>query len=83
MLVGGFQDSAKVEKWPGLFRSLVTGYQEVCPLTSPEHHALYGMMVAIEFLFVAFSLETQAIEAAKCNASLLNWLSANRRLISA
>jgi len=82
ILVGGFQDSAKAEEWPGLFRSLVTGYQEAYPLTSPEHHALYGMLAAIELLFVAFSLETQATEAAKCNASLLNWLSANRELIS-
>jgi Ser/Thr protein kinase RdoA (MazF antagonist) len=81
ILVGGFQDSAKVEKWPGLFRSLVKGYQEVCPLVSPEHLALYGTLIAIQLLFMAFSLETQAAEAARCNASVLNWLSANRELI--
>lgn len=82
ILVAGFQDSSKVEKWPGLFRSLVEGYQEAYPLTTPEHRALYGVLVAIELLFVAFSLETQATEAAKCNARMINWLSANRELIS-
>jgi Ser/Thr protein kinase RdoA (MazF antagonist) len=81
ILVGGFQDSAKVEKWPGLFRSLVRGYQEGCPLTSPEHLALYGTLAAIQLLFMAFSLETQDEGAARCNARVLNWLSANRELI--
>lgn len=82
ILVGGFQDSAKVEKWPSLFRSLARGYQQVYPLTSPERRALYGVFVAIQLLFVAFSFETQAADAAKCNASVLKWLSANRELIS-
>jgi len=83
ILVGGFQESAKVEKWPGLFRSLVRGYQEVCPLTSSEHLALYGTLAAIQLLFMAFSLETQTEGAARCNASVLSWLSANRELVLA
>ncbi|MBE9513544.1 MAG: phosphotransferase [Chloroflexi bacterium] len=82
ILVGGFQDSAKVQKWPGLFRSLVRGYQELCPLTSSEHLAAYGTLAAIQLLFMAFSLETQAEDAARCNASVLSWLSANRELVS-
>jgi Ser/Thr protein kinase RdoA (MazF antagonist) len=81
MLVGGFQDSAKVEKWPGLLRSLVKGYQEVCPLTSSEHLAMYGTLAVIQLLFMAFSLENQAEGAARCNASVLKWLSANRELL--
>jgi len=81
ILVGGFEDSAKVEKWPILFRSLVRGYQEVCPFTSPENLALYGTLAAIQLLFMAFSLQTQAEGAARFNASVLNWLSTNRELI--
>jgi Ser/Thr protein kinase RdoA (MazF antagonist) len=81
ILVGGFQDSAKVEKWPSLFRSLVRGYQEVCPLTLPERLALYGTLAAIQLLFLAFCLETQAEEAARCNSSVLKWLSVNREFI--
>ena len=83
ILVSGFQDSAKLEKWLGLFRSLVRGYQEVCPLTSSEYLALYGTLAAIQLLFMAFSLETQAEGAARCNASVLSWLSANKELVLA
>ena len=82
ILVGGFQDSAKIKKWPSLFRSLVSGYQEMCPLTSSEHLAVYGTLASIQLLFMAFSLETQAEGAARCNASVLSWLSTNRELVS-
>lgn len=80
ILVSGFEDAARVEKWPGLFHSLLEGYQAVCPLTSPEYLALYGTLAAIQMLFAAFSLETQAKGAAKFNVKVLNWLSANREL---
>ena len=83
LLVSGFEDPAKVEKWPGLFHFLVRGYQEVFPLTSPERLALYGTLAAIELLFMAFSLETQAEGAARCNARVLRWLSANRECLVA
>ncbi len=81
LLVSGFPHIEKMQSWPALFRSLVKGYQEVFPLTSSESLALYGTLAAIELLFAAFSLETQAEEAAKCNASVLNWLTENRELI--
>ncbi len=82
LLVGGFPDLEKVAQWPGLFRSLVRGYEEVCPLTPSEYLVLYGTLVAIQLLFMAFSLESQAEGAARCNAGVLNWLSANRDLVS-
>ncbi len=81
LLVSGFPDTEKMQSWPTLFRSLVKGYQEVCPLNSSELSVLYGTLAAIELQFVAFSLETQDDGAARCNASVLNWLSANRGLI--
>ncbi|MBN2385812.1 MAG: phosphotransferase [Anaerolineales bacterium] len=81
LLVSGFPD--KIQMWPALFQSLVDGYQGVCPLTSSELLATYGTLVAIEILFAAFSLETQDEGAARCNVSVLNWLSANRELIFA
>jgi Ser/Thr protein kinase RdoA (MazF antagonist) len=81
ILVGGFQDSAKVKKWPGLFRSLLRGYQDVFPLTLAEQAALYGTLAGIQLLFMAFSLETHAEGAAKCNASVLKWLSAHREVV--
>ena len=81
LLVSGFPDTEKMHSWPVLFHSLLKGYQEVCPLSSSELLALYGTLAAIELLFAAFSLETQAEGAARCNISVLNWLSANRELI--
>ena len=82
ILVSGFPDSAKVEMWPDLFRAMVHGYHAGCPLTSPEVQALYGTLAAIELVFMAFSLETHARGAARCNASVLDWLSKNKERIS-
>lgn len=81
LLVNGFPYTEKLQRWPALFGSLVKGYQEVCPLTPSELFALYGTLAAIELLFVAFSLETQAEGAARCNVSVLSYLSENRELI--
>jgi Ser/Thr protein kinase RdoA (MazF antagonist) len=82
ILVGGFQDPAKVERWPGLFRSIVKGYEEVSPLTPTEPPAVYGVMAAIQLLFAAFSLETRAEAAARCNARVLRWLAGHREALS-
>jgi Ser/Thr protein kinase RdoA (MazF antagonist) len=81
ILVSGFPDLKKVERWPEHFHSLMSGYEEVCPLNATEGHALYGTLVAIQLLFMAFSLDTQAEGAARCNANVLNWLSVNREVI--
>ena len=54
----------------------------MCPLSSIELQAIPGTLAAIELLFMAFSLETQAEGAAKCNASVLDWLSRNKEHIS-
>ncbi len=81
ILVGGFSDSAKVAQWPGILRRLMQGYQEQCPLTTAETQAVYGTLVTIQLLYMAFSLETQAAGAAQYNARVLNWLSANRENI--
>ena len=78
ILVGGFQDSAKREKWSDILYALVDGYQEMCPLSLIELQAIPGTLAAIELLFMAFGLETQAEGAAKCNASVLDWLSRNK-----
>lgn len=83
ILVSGFPEPKKMQLWPALFCSLLKGYQEVCPLTRLEVSALYPMLQAIELLFVAFSLRTQDEDAARCNISLLRWLSAHREQIPA
>ena len=45
---------------------------------SPHPRTMYAILACIEFLFMAFSLETHAEGAAQCNAQVLEWLSANR-----
>lgn len=81
LLVSAFPDTEKMQRWPALFRSILNGYQVACPLSAAELLALYGTLAAIELLFAAFSLETHAEGAARCNAKVLQWLSANRELL--
>ena len=82
LLVSGFQDSEKVKKWPRLFQALVCGYRELCSLTLPELHTLPGILVTIQLLFMAFSIETHAEDAARCNMSVLKWLSTKEAYFS-
>jgi Ser/Thr protein kinase RdoA (MazF antagonist) len=81
ILVGGFYASSKREKWLELFQALIGGYQEMCPLSSSELQTIQGMLVAIELLFIAFSLETHTDGAAQCNARILDWLLKNKERI--
>jgi Ser/Thr protein kinase RdoA (MazF antagonist) len=82
LLVSGFPDTEKMQAWPALFHSLLKGYQAVCALHHSELQALHGTLAAIELLFAAFSFETQAEETARCNISVLKWLSTSRDLMS-
>lgn len=81
MLVSGFQDPEKAQKWPVLFCSLIRGYEAFCPLVPSEYLAVYGVLVTIEFIFVAFCLDTHNEDAARSNASMLCWLSRNREAL--
>ncbi len=78
LLVAGFPAEEKLRAWLALFRALVRGYSAVNPLVPAEREAVYGMLVAIEMLFIAFSLEGGAEAAARCNESLVHWLAAKR-----
>ena len=82
LLVSAYPDEAKMQAWPGLFHALVKGYQSVIPLTATEIKAMFGILEAIELLFIAFSLEAGADSAAKCNESIFHWLAANRERIA-
>ena len=78
ILVGGFEDSEKGQRWPSLFHSLVRGYEEFCPLTASERLAVYGVFVTIELLFIAYFLDMHNVDAARTNERLLYWLATNR-----
>jgi Ser/Thr protein kinase RdoA (MazF antagonist) len=81
ILVDGFEASEKAQKWPALFRSLVAGYEAFRPLSSAERLAVYGVLVAIEFLFIAFWLGRCDEDNAGSIERLLYWLSANRKVL--
>lgn len=78
ILVEGFEDSEKGQKWPSLFYSLTRGYEEFCPLTGSERLAMYGVFVVIELLFIAFWMDRHNADAARISERLLYWLAANR-----
>jgi Ser/Thr protein kinase RdoA (MazF antagonist) len=78
ILVSGYPDAIKMQRWPDLFRELIKGYQETHPLTPAEKSSLYSILVMIELQFAAFSLEIGAQKAAQCNLSLVRFLAENR-----
>lgn len=77
MLVGGVGDVAKERAWPGLFRALVRGYEEYCPLTAAERRATYAVFVMIELLFIAFFMELGYAEATATSIRALHWMTAH------
>ncbi len=81
ILVDGFQDPEKARKWLALFRSLVNGYEAFYSLSPQERLAVYGVLVVIELLFIAFFVDTHNEDAAKNTERLLYWLSANRETL--
>lgn len=81
ILVDGFQDPEKADKWLGLFRSLVRGYETFCSLSFSERMAVYGVLVTIELLFTAYWLDTHNEDAARSTERMLYWLSANREAL--
>lgn len=81
ILVDGFQDPEKADKWLALFRSLVSEYETFRALSSSERLAVYGVLVTIELLFTAYWLDTHNEDAARSTERLLYWLSANRETL--
>ena len=81
ILVDGFEDSEKAQKWPALFRSLVAGYETFRPLSSAERLAVYGVLVTTEFIFVAYWLDKHNEDAARSSERMLYWLTANREAL--
>jgi Ser/Thr protein kinase RdoA (MazF antagonist) len=81
VLVDGFEDAEKAQKWPTLFRSLVAGYEAFRPLSSAERLAVYGVLVATEFIFIAFWLDRGDEDNARSSERMLYWLVENREAL--
>jgi Ser/Thr protein kinase RdoA (MazF antagonist) len=81
ILVDGFEDAERAQKWPALFRSLVSGYETFRPLSPPGRLAVYGVLVAIELIFIAFWLDHRDRDNARSIGHMLYWLSVNREAL--
>jgi Ser/Thr protein kinase RdoA (MazF antagonist) len=78
LLVSGFENPDKGRKWPTLFHSLLSGYQELCSLTPREHKSIYAVMIGIELIFLAFWVDNNNIKFTKQTENLLFWLENNK-----
>jgi Ser/Thr protein kinase RdoA (MazF antagonist) len=81
ILVGGFEEPEKAEKWPAIFQSLIQGYQEHCLLTPSELKHAYEMLVAIELIFTAYWLSKPNADGARQVESLLYWLEKHKDIL--
>ena len=82
LLVEGFEDREKGRLWPALFRAMVRGYEEFCPLADSERRAVFGVFVAIELIFIAFWIDRGNKDAAGQCERLLYWLAAHRDVLA-
>jgi Ser/Thr protein kinase RdoA (MazF antagonist) len=82
ILVDGFEDAEKAQKWPALLRSMVRGYETVRPLSSTERLAVYGVLVTTQFIFIAYWLDKHNDEDnARSSERMLYWLVENRKAL--
>jgi Ser/Thr protein kinase RdoA (MazF antagonist) len=74
ILVGGFGQPEQRAVWSGIFGALLGGYEQHVPLTDAEREAVLPVLMSIQLLFIAFSLNVGNPGAAKCNERVLGWL---------
>ena len=74
LICGKTDNPAMVGIWKTLCKNLLSGYDEVNPVTGDEREALPVMMIAIELLFVAFWNCGGNIEERRKAAGLAEWL---------
>ena len=81
ILVGGWQSPEKRNAWPRLFAALLSAYGSSQSLTETEAGAVFPVLLAIQLMFMAFSLGQKQDSAARCNGEVLAWLVDNRQRI--
>lgn len=74
LLCGKIDNPAKVKMWKIIFKNIVTGYNEISPLTNDERKALPVMMIAIELLFVTFWNQKGNVDACNSAAELAQFI---------
>jgi Ser/Thr protein kinase RdoA (MazF antagonist) len=74
MLVGGWRLPQNRNTWLVLLQALMRGYG----LTQTEGRAVFPALLAIQLMFMAFSLDRGQLDAARCNEDVLHWLASKR-----
>lgn len=84
ILAGCFDDPAKREKWFGIYRAILMGYDEVAILTVEEKKSMWYVLLSIQLIFMAYLCTCNNTGMAVKNERVLIWLYQNRdRLIIA
>ncbi|MCP4536126.1 MAG: phosphotransferase [Chloroflexi bacterium] len=74
ILVSGFGQPEQRTAWSNIFCALLDGYEQYIPLTVTEREAIHPILMSIQLLFIAFSLNMGNPGAAKFNERVLYWL---------
>ncbi|MBQ6696894.1 MAG: helix-turn-helix domain-containing protein [Lachnospiraceae bacterium] len=80
ILSENFKSSVEeTEKWFGIFRDILTGYDSVVKLTEEEKKAVPHVVLGIQFNCIAYFSDYEKFrELAETNLAMLEWLLANR-----
>jgi Ser/Thr protein kinase RdoA (MazF antagonist) len=72
-------DTEKLEKWPEIFMSILSGYDSVCRLTPEEYKAAFYVVLSIQMICVAYFGSLEKFELlAGINRRMLTWIYENR-----
>jgi Ser/Thr protein kinase RdoA (MazF antagonist) len=74
ILVSGFGQPEQRAAWSGILCALLDGYKQYIPLTDAEREAVLPILMSIQLLFMAFSLNVGNPAAARYNEQVLYWL---------
>ena len=81
ILITDWATSDNRQRWPEIFREIISGYRENVELTDSERAALFHTLCSIELIFMAFSSSHGWTDAARMNEDVFFWLCDYRREI--
>lgn len=83
---GILSESGKVsggyEKWPEILKSIINGYNSICPLTSYEKASILNVIYSIQMIFIAWlNGRDEEKDIAMENRKMLIWIWENSDVI--
>ena len=71
------------EKWFGVLRELLRGYDSITPLTDAEKQSVYYVICSIQLVFIAWGSDDGHAEMTKMNREILAFVIRNKERIDA